>query len=164
MVKSGIGYDVHPLKKGENLILGGVKISSSIGVVAYSDGDVLLHAMVDALLGAASLGDLGKYFPSSDKKWKDVSSSVFLEHAAKLLKNKKYKIINIDSTIILQKPKLSSYIFDIKKNISNILSLNENDISIKATTTDHLGYIGESKGWSVIAISTIYSTNEKNSY
>ena len=93
MVKSGIGYDVHPLKKGENLILGGVKISSSIGVVAYSDGDVLLHAMVDALLGAASLGDLGKYFPSSDKKWKDKDSLFFLQQASEHLYKIGYNII-----------------------------------------------------------------------
>ena len=155
MVKSGIGYDVHPLKEGENLILGGVKISSSIGVVAYSDGDVLLHAMVDALLGAASLGDLGKYFPSSDKKWKDKDSLFFLQQASEHLYKIGYNIDHIDSTIILEKPKISNKISEMIDNISNVINADKSSISIKSTTTDGLGFIGKNEGIGALAIATI---------
>ena len=155
MVKSGIGYDVHILKKGENLILGGVKISSSIGVVAYSDGDVLLHAMVDALLGAASLGDLGKYFPSSDKKWKDKDSLFFLQQASEHLYKIGYNIDHIDSTIILEKPKISNKISEMIDNISNVINADKSSISIKSTTTDGLGFIGKNEGIGALAIATI---------
>jgi len=155
MVKSGIGYDVHPLKKGGNLILGGVKISSSTGVVAYSDGDVLLHAIVDALLGAASLGDLGKYFPSSDKKWKDKDSLFFLQQASEHLYKIGYNIDHIDSTIILEKPKISNKISEMIDNISNVINADKSSISIKSTTTDGLGFIGKNEGIGALAIATI---------
>ena len=164
MIKTGIGYDVHQLKEGEPLIIGGVMIESSLGSVGYSDGDGLIHAICDSLLGASGIGDIGTFFPSDNKKWENAESRLFLTEVNKMVLQAGYYISNIDCTIVLQKPKLSSYIVDIKKNIANILNVNQNNISIKATTTDHLGYIGESKGWSVIAISTIYSTNEKNSY
>ena len=164
MIKTGIGYDVHKLKEGMPLIIGGVMIESSLGSVGYSDGDGLIHAICDSLLGASGLGDIGAFFPSDNKKWENAQSHLFLSEVNKMVLQAGYYISNIDCTIVLQEPKLSSYIVDIKKNIANILNVNQNNISIKATTTDHLGYIGESKGWSVIAISTIYSTNEKNSY
>ena len=164
MIKTGIGYDVHKLKEGMPLIIGGVMIESSLGSVGYSDGDGLIHAICDSLLGASGIGDIGTFFPSDNKKWENAESRLFLTEVNKMVSQAGYYISNIDCTIVLQKPKLSSYIVDIKKNIANILNVNQNNISIKATTTDHLGYIGESKGWSVIAISTIYSTNEKNSY
>ena len=155
MVKTGIGYDVHRLKKGERLLLGGVTISSSIGVIAHSDGDVLLHAMVDALLGAAALGDLGKYFPSSDTQWKEKSSLFFLQYAADLLFKKRYNIDHIDSTILLERPKVSNKISEMIANISNAINLDKSSISIKATTTDGLGFIGKNKGIGVLAIATI---------
>ena len=164
MIKTGIGYDVHKLKEGMPLIIGGVMIESSLGSVGYSDGDGLIHAICDSLLGASGIGDIGTFFPSDNKKWENAESRLFLNEVNKMVLKAGYYISNIDCTIVLQKPKLSSYIVDIKKNIANILNVNQNNISIKATTTDHLGYIGKSKGWSVIAISTIYSTNEKNSY
>ena len=164
MIKTGIGYDVHQLKEGFPLIIGGVMIKSSFGSVGHSDGDGLIHAICDSLLGASGIGDIGTFFPSDNKKWENAESRLFLTEVNKMVLQAGYYISNIDCTIVLQKPKLSSYIVDIKKNIANILNVNQNNISIKATTTDHLGYIGESKGWSVIAISTIYSTNEKNSY
>ena len=164
MIKTGIGYDVHKLKEGVPLIIGGVMIESPLGSVGYSDGDGLIHAICDSLLGASGIGDIGTFFPSDNKKWENAESRLFLTEVNKMILQAGYYISNIDCTIVLQKPKLSSYIVDIKKNIANILNVNQNNISIKATTTDHLGYIGESKGWSVIAISTIYSTNEKNSY
>ena len=155
MVKTGIGYDVHRLKKGERLLLGGVTISSSIGVIAHSDGDVLLHAMVDALLGAAALGDLGKYFPSSDAQWKEKSSLFFLQYAADLLFKKRYNIDHIDSTILLERPKVSNKTSEMIANISNAINLDKSSISIKATTTDGLGFIGKNKGIGVLAIATI---------
>ena len=164
MIKTGIGYDVHKLKEGMPLIIGGVMIESSLGSVGHSDGDGLIHAICDSLLGASGIGDIGTFFPSDNKKWENAESRLFLAEVNKMVLQAGYYISNIDCTIVLQEPKLSSYIVDIKKNIANILNVNQNNISIKATTTDHLGYIGESKGWSVIAISTIYSTNEKNSY
>ena len=164
MIKTGIGYDVHKLKEGMPLIIGGVMIESSLGSVGHSDGDGLIHAICDSLLGASGIGDIGTFFPSDNKKWENAESRLFLTEVNKMVLQAGYYISNIDCTIVLQKPKLSSYILDIKKNIAHILNVNQNNISIKATTTDHLGYIGESKGWSVIAISTIYSTNEKNSY
>ncbi len=164
MIKTGIGYDVHQLGKGMPLIIGGVTIESSLGSIGHSDGDGLIHAICDSLLGASGLGDIGVFFPSDDKKWENVQSCLFLTEVNKMVLQSGYYISNIDCTIVLQKPKLNSYREQIKKNISKILSLNENAISIKATTTDHLGYIGKSKGWSVIAISTIYSADEQNSH
>ena len=164
MIKTGIGYDVHQLGKGMPLIIGGVTIESSLGSIGHSDGDGLIHAICDSLLGASGLGDIGVFFPSDDKKWENVQSRLFLTEVNKMVLQSGYYISNIDCTIVLQKPKLNSYREQIKKNISKILSLNENAISIKATTTDHLGYIGKSKGWSVIAISTIYSADEQNSH
>ena len=164
MIKTGIGYDVHQLKKGMPLIIGGILIESPMGSVGHSDGDGLIHAICDSLLGASSLGDIGKLFPSDDEKWKNVESRLFLNEVNRMVSEAGYHIANIDCTIVLQKPKLSNYIEDIKKNIASILNTNQNIISIKATTTDYLGYIGESKGWSVIALSTIYSTDGKNSY
>ena len=135
-----------------------------MGSVGHSDGDGLIHAICDSLLGASGIGDIGTFFPSDNKKWENAESRLFLTEVNKMILQAGYYISNIDCTIVLQKPKLSSYIVDIKKNIANIINVNQNNISIKATTTDQLGSIGESKGWSVIAISTIYSTNEKNSY
>ncbi len=155
MVKTGIGYDVHRLKKGNSLLLGGVTISSPIGVIAHSDGDVLLHAMVDALLGAAALGDLGKFFPSSDVQWKEKSSLFFLQYVAGLLFKKGYNIDHIDSTIVLEHPKVSNKISEMIDNISNAINLEKSSISIKSTTTDGLGFIGKNKGIGVLAIATI---------
>ena len=164
MIKTGIGYDVHQLKEGESLIVGGVMIESSMGSVGHSDGDGLIHAICDSLLGASGLGDIGLFFPSDDKKWENAQSHLFLTEVNKMVLEAGYYISNIDCTIVIQKPKLSSYVANIKKNIAKILNINPNNISIKATTTDRLGYIGKSKGWSVFAISTIYSTDEKNSH
>tara|TARA_B100000287_G_scaffold302996_1_gene286153 strand:- start:658 stop:1152 length:495 start_codon:yes stop_codon:yes gene_type:complete len=164
MIRTGIGYDVHQLKKGMPLIIGGVVVKSSLGSVGHSDGDGLIHAICDSLLGACGLGDIGTFFPSDNKKWENAQSCLFLTEVNKLLLQAGYYISNIDCTIVLQKPKLNSYMSDIKKNIANILKLSVQDISIKATTTDYLGFVGKSKGWSVIAISTIYSGDEKNSH
>ena len=162
MIRTGIGYDIHQLEEGRPLIIGGIVVESPFGSVGHSDGDGLIHAICDSLLGASGQGDIGTFFPSDNKKWENVESSLFLIEVNKMVLQAGYYISNIDCTIVLQKPKLSGYIVDIQKNIANILNVNQNNISIKATTTDHLGFIGESKGWSVIAVSTIYSSDEKN--
>ena len=162
MVRSGIGYDVHQLKKGLDLYIGGIKVESDYGSLGHSDGDALIHAIVDSLLGAANLGDIGKYFPSDQKKWAGAKSEIFLLETKKILKENGFLISNIDSTIILQLPKIGPYISKISKNLSSVLELNEDKISIKATTTDYLGYIGQSEGWSVISIATISEINEQS--
>jgi len=162
MVRSGIGFDVHQLKNGFDLYVGGIKIKSDLGSLGHSDGDALIHAIVDALLGAACLGDIGKYFPSNQKKWKGVESELFLFETKKLLSRNGFQISNIDSTIILQKPRIENYLPEIRKNIANILDIDYKVVSIKATTTDYLGYVGKSKGWSVMSIATINDSNEIN--
>ena len=121
MIKTGIGYDVHKLKEGMPLIIGGVMIESSLGSVGHSDGDGLIHAICDSLLGASGIGDIGTFFPSDNKKWENAESRLFLTEVNKMVLQAGYYISNIDCTIVLQKPKLSSYIVDIKKNIANIL-------------------------------------------
>ena len=160
MIKTGIGIDIHKLKEGLPLFIGGVSIKSSLGSVGHSDGDALIHAIVDALLGAAGMGDIGKYFPSDDKKWEGAQSKNFLSEVRKTLVKSKYQISNIDCTVIMQKPKLHKYISSIRNNVAEILNIEKEKISIKATTTDYLGYIGKSKGWSVLAIATIYNDDE----
>ena len=160
MNRSGIGFDAHQLEKGIDLYIGGIKIDSDLGSLGHSDGDALIHALVDSLLGAAGMGDIGQYFPSDGKEWENAKSEIFLFEAKKILINNGFKISNIDCTVILQKPKINPYIKLIRNNISRILELNEKYVSIKATTTDYLGYIGDSKGWSVMSIATIIDTNE----
>ena len=154
--KIGQGYDVHQLKEKLPLILGGVKIKYHKGVVAHSDGDVLAHAIADSILGALSIGDLGKFFPENDE-WNNVSGLMMLKHIKKLLITDKRQFIiqNIDSTIILQEPKLFSYIELMRNNISNALDIDISQISIKATTTDKLGFAGLGQGLAVEAICLI---------
>jgi len=148
----GYGIDVHQLENGTPLIIGGVSISYSKGSKGHSDGDVLFHAIVDAILGSLALGDIGQHFPSDDIQWEDADSTIFLEHASALLAEKGFWIENIDTTLILQNPKLAPYILQMRKNISEILSIELNKISIKATTTDHLGFIGKGEGIAASAV------------
>jgi 2-C-methyl-D-erythritol 2,4-cyclodiphosphate synthase len=155
MIKTGIGYDVHQLAEGEKLILGGVEIPSEVGAVGHSDGDALLHAIVDALLGAAALGDIGQFFPSEDDQWKGADSLHFLNVAGEKVRNAGFEINHIDSIIILQKPKLAGFIPEMKYKIAYTLQMDEGQVSVKATTTDHLGYIGEGKGIAAQVIVTI---------
>ena len=162
MIRSGIGYDVHQLKNGLELYIGGIKIESDYGSLGHSDGDALIHAAVDSLLGAAGLGDIGKYFPSDQENWAGAKSEIFLLEAKSMLIEHGFQISNIDCTIILQSPKIGQYISKIRKNISKMLEIKEEKVSIKATTTDYLGYIGESKGWSAISIATIFEINENS--
>ena len=160
MVRSGIGFDTHQLKKGIDLYIGGIKIDSDLGSLGHSDGDALIHALADSLLGAAGMGDIGQYFPSEEKEWENAKSEIFLIEVKKILNSNGFKISNIDCTVLLQKPKINIYIKSIRNNISRLLDLNKNYVSIKATTTDYLGYVGDSKGWSVICIATIIDKNE----
>ena len=155
MIKSGIGYDVHSLSKGEELIIGGVKINSPLGSVGHSDGDVLLHAIVDALLGAAKLGDIGGHFASSDERWKNKESIYFLEHAAILVREQGFDIDYVDSTVILEEPKLADIIPELVYKVSDIIQIDEAAVSIKATTTDKMGFIGRGEGVGAMAIATI---------
>ena len=160
MIRTGIGYDVHQLAKGELLTIGGVDIPSSFGSLGHSDGDALIHAVVDALLGASALGDIGQFFPSNDDTWKGAPSSYFLADAVKRIREVGFEINNIDATIILQKPKLEEYILKMKYNLSNSMKIDESKVSIKATTSDHLGFVGDSSGWAVQAIATLCIKNE----
>ncbi len=160
MIKVGIGFDAHQLAAGEELLIGGVKIISDVGSVGHSDGDALSHAIVDAILGAACLGDIGLFFPSDDDTWRDVQSKVFLVDAIKRISDKGYLVNNIDSTVILEYPKINKYIPEIKKALSKIMGLDESKISIKATTTDRLGVIGEGIGWASMAVVSIIEKSE----
>ena len=155
MIRTGIGYDVHKLEKGNKLVVGGISIPSNFKSVGHSDGDTLIHAIIDSLLGAANLGDIGKYFPSDDEKWKDCSSDRFLIDIIQELKTNNYEIINIDTTIVLREPIISPYINKIKQKLAPLMEISENHISVKATTTDGLGFVGKSKGWSALAIATL---------
>ena len=160
MIKVGIGFDVHQLASGEAFLIGGVRISSDVGSVGHSDGDALSHAIVDAILGAAGLGDIGSFFPSDDDSWKDAKSKIFLIDAIKKISDEGYIVNNIDSTIILEYPKINKYILDIKKGLSKTMGLDESKISIKATTTDRLGVIGEGLGWASMAVVSIIKKPE----
>jgi 2-C-methyl-D-erythritol 2,4-cyclodiphosphate synthase len=152
----GFGYDVHKLESGLKLILGTVQIEHDKGIVAHSDGDVLLHAICDALLGAAGLQDIGTHFPDTDLAFKNISSSVLLQKVQALLKEKGYKISNIDSTIAAQKPKLSQYIPQMQQNIANLLQITPAQVSVKATTTENLGFEGREEGISAYANALIF--------
>ena len=152
MIKVGMGYDVHQLAPGKPLLIGGVKVSSSKGSVGHSDGDALSHAITDAILGAVGLGDIGLFFPSDDETWRGADSRIFLIEAIKMMSDKGYTLNNVDSTVILQSPKLQKYIPLIKKSLAQTLIINEANINIKATTTDRLGVIGEGFGWACMAV------------
>ena len=141
-MRVGMGYDVHKLVEGRDLILGGVKIPHTLGLLGHSDADVLLHAIMDALLGAAALGDIGKHFPDTDPKYKGISSIKLLEHVAKLVEEKGYVVENIDATIIAQKPKMRPYIEEMEQNIAAALHIDVSQINVKATTEEGLGFTG----------------------
>ena len=145
-MRIGMGYDVHKLVEDRDLILGGVKIPYSLGLLGHSDADVLLHAIMDSLLGAAALGDIGKHFPDSDHRYKGISSIELLKHVGSLLKENNWLIENLDSTIIAQKTKMAPHIENMRKNISEALNINIDQINVKATTEEGLGFTGEGKG------------------
>ena len=155
MIRTGIGYDVHQLAENEKLIIAGIEIPFEKGSVGHSDGDALTHAIIDAILGASALGDLGDYFPSDDNKWRGSNSLDLLKDTINTLKSNGFEINNVDSTIIIQEPKIKRYITDIRKNLAEVLNIPLEHISVKATTVDKLGAIGEGQGWGAQAIVTI---------
>jgi len=154
-MRVGFGFDVHPLVPERNLILGGVTINFDKGLSGHSDADVLTHAIIDALLGAAGLKDIGTRFPPDDPAYKDISSLVLLEKVKRLLKANGYTINNIDTTVVAEQPKLAPYIDDICKNISNTLEISLSRVNVKATTQEGLGFIGKGMGIAAHAIATI---------
>lgn len=155
MYRIGEGYDVHRLVVGRDLILAGVKVPYEKGLDGHSDADVITHAIMDALLGAAALGDIGKFFPDTDEKYKNISSIKLLKEVKNLLDKEQMQICNIDATIICEKPKLRDYIDTMRKNISEALSINMNQVSIKATTEEGLGFTGRGEGIAAKAISLV---------
>jgi 2-C-methyl-D-erythritol 2,4-cyclodiphosphate synthase len=148
----GQGYDVHRLVEGRKMILGGVEIPFDKGILGHSDADVLLHAICDAMLGALALGDIGKYFPDTDPQFKNVSSVQLLSKVNQLVQSKNYHVVNIDSTVVLQKPKIASYIDAMKSHIAKTLSISPDEISIKATTSEGMGFTGTGEGVAAYAI------------
>jgi ygbB family len=159
-MRIGQGYDVHAVEEGRKLILGGVEIPHKWGLKGHSDADVLLHAVMDALLGAAGLGDIGKHFPDTDNKYKDISSLVLLEEVAKLLDEHTYIIENIDATIVAQEPKLLPYMEAMKENIAKTLGISIGQINIKATTEERLGFTGNLEGMKSYAICLLTSVSD----
>lgn len=143
MYRIGIGYDIHKLVEGRDLILGGVKITHEKGLLGHSDADVLIHAIIDALLGALALDDIGTLFPDTDPKYKDIDSTILLKHVYELIQSKGYKIVNIDSNIIAQAPKMMPYIPKMKEVLCKILNTNPDDFSIKAKTKEKLDSVGQ---------------------
>ena len=155
MVKTGLGVDTHAFGEGEGLILGGVTIPYHQSISGHSDGDVVIHAIVDALLGAAALGDIGTHFPSSDPQWEGADSRQFLHRVADLLANAGAVINHVDCTVILQEPVVSPYIAQMRRNIAEDLKTDQDNISIKATTTDYLGFTGRKEGVAAMAVATV---------
>lgn len=151
----GTGYDVHRLQEGLELWIGGVKIEHTHGLLGHSDADVLLHAICDALLGAAALGDIGKHFPDTDPRFKGIASIKLLKHVGGLLKERGYTVGNIDSTIVAQRPKMAPHIPQMRQNIADALGIDIDCISVKATTTERLGFEGREEGISAQAVALI---------
>ena len=146
MLRIGNGYDVHKMVEGRKLILGGVEIPYEKGLLGHSDADVLIHAIMDAMLGALALGDIGKHFPDTDEKYKGISSMNLFEHVCNLISEKIYEVVNIDSIVVMQAPKIKNYIPDMVKNIAEILKSDIENISVKATTEEKLGFTGNGEG------------------
>ncbi|MBQ9097487.1 MAG: 2-C-methyl-D-erythritol 2,4-cyclodiphosphate synthase [Clostridia bacterium] len=154
-MRIGNGYDVHALCENRKLILGGVDIPYEKGLLGHSDADVLVHAVMDALLGAAALGDIGQHFPDSDDKYKGISSLKLLGYVKELLNENRYEIVNIDSIVVAEAPKLAPHITEMRKNIANVLEMDVSDINVKATTTEKLGFTGRKEGISSYAVCII---------
>jgi 2-C-methyl-D-erythritol 2,4-cyclodiphosphate synthase len=156
MFKIGHGCDTHRLTPGNKLIIGGVNINYCLGLVGHSDADVLVHAIIDSLFGAAGLGDIGLHFPDNNKKYKNISSLELLDRTCSMLKSENFQIVNIDCTVLAESPKINKYFPDMKKNISNTCKIQISDINIKAKTCEKLGFIGEKLGISSHAVALIF--------
>ena len=153
--RTGIGYDVHRLEPGRPLWLGGVQVPFEAGLVGHSDGDVLIHALVDALLGAAGLGDIGAHFPSSDPQYRGVSSLYFLRYTATLLERHSWRVVNLDATIVAERPRLAPFAENMREAIAESLGLSQGQVNIKSKTSDGLGFTGRGEGIAAYAIATI---------
>ena len=151
-IRIGNGYDVHALAQGLPLWLGGVKIESPIGCIAHSDGDVAIHALCDALLGALALGDIGKHFPDTSDEFAGIDSKILLERVMKLIRSEGWNVVNADITIAMQKPKLAPYIIPMRECLASIIGVSLDYVSVKATTTEKLGFVGRSEGCEVYAV------------
>jgi len=154
-LRIGQGIDFHRLERGSDLWLGGIKVPSEKGCIAHSDGDVLLHAICDALLGSAGLGDIGFHFPDTSSEFKNIDSKILLKRSFELIKKKGFKVVNIDSTVCLERPKISPFIPEMQAVISSILETENDNISIKATTAEKLGFIGKEEGVVAIAVALL---------
>jgi 2-C-methyl-D-erythritol 2,4-cyclodiphosphate synthase len=154
-VRSGIGYDAHRFQLGRRLVLGGVEIAHPSGLAGHSDADVVLHAIVDALLGAAALGDIGHHFPPSEPVWRHADSRLFLAHAAALVRDAGYEILNVDTTVIAEEPKIGPHAQAMRRAIAETLGAGENSVSVKATTNEGMGFVGRGEGIAAIAVATI---------
>jgi 2-C-methyl-D-erythritol 2,4-cyclodiphosphate synthase len=154
--RSGIGVDAHAFAAGRRLVLGGVEIEHTQGLAGHSDADVLIHAIVDALLGAAGMGDIGRHFPDSDTQYKDASSLLLLGEARNKLAADRWSVANVDATVVVQEPRLTAYIDAMKSKISDTLGVSSTRINIKATTTEKLGFTGREEGIAAVAVATVY--------
>ncbi len=154
-IRVGLGFDVHPLKEGRDFWLGGIKIPAEKGAVGHSDADVLIHAICDALLGAANLGDIGTHFSDRDQKWAGMDSKFFLKEVTRMLAEKDWKIENVDCTLTLEEPKIKPYVPQMRKVLALLMNISEDDVSIKATTNETLGYVGRQEGVNASAVALI---------
>ncbi len=154
-IRVGFGFDVHQLKEGKELWLGGIKLAHSKGAVGHSDADVLIHAICDALLGAAGMRDIGFHFPDTSSEFKGIDSKILLDRVNQLLKKEGYSINNVDCTLVLEQPKINPHIEEMKKTLSSILGVEVNDIGIKATTNEKMGYVGREEGVCAYAVALI---------
>ncbi|MBU2609007.1 MAG: 2-C-methyl-D-erythritol 2,4-cyclodiphosphate synthase [Chloroflexi bacterium] len=158
---AGIGYDVHPLVSGRRLVLGGVEIPFDKGLDGWSDADVLTHAVIDAMLGAAALGDIGRHFPPGDPQYHDISSLILLEGVRQKLADKGWRIVNIDATVVAEKPRLSEYIDAIRHSLSRTLDISQDKVSVKAKTSAGLGFIGRGEGMAAYAVAMLEGSQDE---
>ncbi len=156
-MRIGVGYDVHTFAAARPLILGGVRISEGDGLAGHSDADALIHAIIDALLGAAALGDIGHHFPPGDPVYKDISSAVLLERTQAMLKDAGYRVVNVDATVVAERPRLAPYIDEMRQNIARSLAVTPDQVSVKATTHEGIGAVGRGEGIAVLAVALLGS-------
>jgi 2-C-methyl-D-erythritol 2,4-cyclodiphosphate synthase len=163
MMRIGFGYDVHRLQEGRRLVLGGVHVPHDRGLEGHSDADALLHAVADALLGAAALGDIGSHFPDSDNRWKDADSRDLLREVVRLVDERGYRVNNVDSTVVLERPKLRPYIDQMRANLALELQVGEDRVSVKATRGEKIGFVGREEGAAAYAVCTIVRVDDEAS-